>query len=146
VPATYTDPHATFRFVVEIDGVTAAVFTECTLPDITWKADEVQEGGLNTYVHQLPGRRQVAKVTLKNGLARDGLLDWYIAAMSETVGGSFRKKVSITLYDSTHEKVLIWDIDKAFPIKWTGPQLKTGENAVAIQTLELACSAVTIQR
>jgi phage tail-like protein len=144
VPFSIGDPLANFRFVVLIDGLMTAVFTECTLPDISWKADEVQEGGLNTFVHQLPGRRQVAKVTLKNGVGLDGLIDWYLQCMLETFGPRFRKNVTITLFNSMHIPVMVWNIEDAFPLKWTGPQLKTGENTVAVQSLELACSAVTV--
>jgi phage tail-like protein len=144
MPINFGDPHASFRFAVFIDGIPSAVFTECTLPDVSWKADEVQEGGLNTYVHQLPGRRQVAKVTLKNGVSLDGLIEWYMQCMMEVFGPRFRKNVTITLFNSMHIPVMVWNIENAFPLKWTGPQLKTGENAVAVQTLELACSAVTV--
>ena len=37
-----------------------------------------------------------------------------------------------------------WNISNAFPIKWTGPQLKTSENSIAIQSLELAGGEITI--
>jgi phage tail-like protein len=139
------NPYLTFRFLVEVDGITQAVFTECRLPDIEWEPEAIKEGGLNTYVHQLPGRRKPAKVTLKNGLAKDSLLDWYADLMEEEFDG-FRKNVSITLLDSTHETVMVWNIRDAYPVKWTGPELKTGDNAVAIQSLELACGEVSIDR
>jgi phage tail-like protein len=37
-----------------------------------------------------------------------------------------------------------WNIENAYPAKWTGPQLKADDNTVAVETLELACGAVTI--
>ncbi len=138
------DPHSTFRFLVEIDGVDQAVFTECKLPDIEWETQEIKEGGLNTYTHLLPGRRKAHKVSLKNGLAKGALMDWYKTQM----GGSFenqRKSVSITLLDVTHQPVVRWNMKNALPIKWSGPDLKTADNAVAIQTLELVCNEVTIE-
>jgi phage tail-like protein len=140
---SFPDPHATFRFVVDVSGVTTAVFTECTLPDIDWDTEPLKEGGLNTYVHQLPGRRKASKVVLKNGLATDALMVWYTAVMSEKFA-NFKKNISITLLSATHQPVLIWNVKDAYPIKWSGPQLKTSENTVAIQTLELACGEVTL--
>jgi phage tail-like protein len=140
---TILDPHATFRFLVHISGVVTAVFTECTLPDVDWETEPVKEGGLNTYTHQLPGRRKAAKIVLKNGLATDALTAWYTSVMSEKFIG-FKKNISITLLDALHQPVMIWNVSNAYPIKWTGPQLKTSDNTVAIQTLELACGEVTI--
>lgn len=133
--------NAAFRFVVDVDGERQGAFTECTLPSIEWEVEEVKEGGLNTYVHQLPGQRKSSKVTLKNGVGKSELIDWYI----ETMGESFtRKPVTITLLDSLREPVMTWDIKDAYPVKWTGPQLKSDDNTVAIQTIELAYGEVTI--
>lgn len=140
---TILDPHATFRFLVNVAGVVTAVFTECTLPDVDWETEPIKEGGLNTYIHQLPGRRKASKIVLKNGLATDALMVWYTSVMSEKFAG-FKKMISITLLDSQHRPVMIWNVADAYPIKWSGPQLKTSDNTVAIQTLELACGEVTI--
>jgi len=130
-----------FRFVVDIEGERQAVFTECTLPAVDWEVQEVKEGGLNTYTHQLPGRRKASKISLKNGVGKSQILDWYLKAMSETYT---RKSVTITLLDSTGSPVMVWDIKDAYPVKWTGPQLKTDANAIAIQTLDLACGEVIV--
>ena len=67
----------TFRFVVDVAGDRQAVFTECTLPVIEWEVEEVKEGGVNTYVQQLPGRRKPARISLKNGVGKSELLKWY---------------------------------------------------------------------
>ena len=68
------DPHLGFRFGVVIEGIPQGIFTECTLPNIEWETQEIKEGGLNTYTHQLPGRRKGAKVTLKKGLLKESIL------------------------------------------------------------------------
>jgi phage tail-like protein len=114
------------------------------MPSIEWETKEVKEGGLNTYVHQLPVRRKPSKVTLKRGLIRDAFLDWYTEIMNEDFTNA-RKTVDITLFDSQHNAVLKWTCQKAYPIKWSGPDLKAGDNAVATETLELACAAVTFE-
>ena len=130
-----------FRFVVDIEGERQAVFTECGLPPIEWETTEVKEGGLNTYVHQLPGRRKTARITLKNGVGKSQILDWYLKTMSETY---MRKSVTIILLDPAGNTVMVWDIKDAFPIKWTGPQLKTDANSIAIQSLDLACGEIVV--
>jgi phage tail-like protein len=131
-----------FRFIVNVDGVSIGVFTECTLPTIEWDVEEIKEGGLNTYIHQLPGRRKSAKITLKNGIGiGKQMLSWYTKNLSEKFS---RHKVTITLLNSLLVPIMVLDIQGAYPVKWTGPQLKTDENTIAIQSLELACGEITV--
>jgi phage tail-like protein len=143
--------HASFRFVVKIGLGTQAfhgAFVECTLPVIDWDPLEVKEGGVNTYIHQLPGRQKKTTVTLKNGLATGELVQWCVKAMAEQFE---RLPVTIILLDAQRspgtpwEPAMIWSIADAYPIKWTGPQLKTDTAAIAMQTLELACGQVTVE-
>jgi phage tail-like protein len=133
---------ASFRFVVDIADVAQGVFTECTLPNIDWEIQEVKEGGLNSYLHELPGRRKSARISLKNGLGTSELVNWYLQSMNEQF---VRRTVTIKLLDSLHEPVMIWNVADAYPIKWVGPQLKSDTGAVAIQTLELVCGQVTVE-
>ena len=63
------DPVASFKFHVEIAGIIEGGFTECKGLDIKWKVKKYKEGGVNSFIHQLPERVQYSKVTLKRGLA-----------------------------------------------------------------------------
>ncbi|MFQ5435993.1 MAG: phage tail protein [Anaerolineae bacterium] len=130
-----------FRFVVDVDGEAQAAFTDCTLPAIEWEIEEIKEGGLNTFTHQLPGRRKGTKVTLKNGVGSSSVIDWYVDTMSESFQ---RKPLTITLLNSQLETVMTWHVADAYPVKWTGPSLKSSDNSIAIQTLELACGEVSV--
>ena len=97
---------------------------------------EYEEGGLNDYVHKLPGRVKYSDLTLKRGMATsDELWEWYARAL----GGEIeRKNVSVTLYDVAGEEYRRWNFEEAYPTKWTAPDFRAGENAVAIETLVLA--------
>jgi phage tail-like protein len=133
--------NAVFRFVIEIDGTPEAAFIECTLPILELEVEEVKEGGLNTFVHQLPGQRKSARLILKNGVGKTSLVQWY----RETMEGQIkRKSISVRLLDSMRSEVAVWNIENAYPIKWVGPQLQASENSIAIQTLEMACGEVTV--
>ena len=132
--------NAAFRFVVSFDGQGQAAFTECTLPVVEWDIQRLKEGGTNNFIHQLIGQRKPAKVSLKNGVGKSALMDWYL----ETMGGTIsRKTVTITLLNSEKQAVMVWNINDAFPAKWSGPQMKSDSKTLAIQTLELACGEVT---
>jgi phage tail-like protein len=134
--------HAAFRFVVDIDGKAQAAFTECDLPVIDITLQEVKEGGLNTYLHQLPGQRKAAKVVLKQGVGKNDLVDWFMQVMSEEF---VRKPVTITLMNASMKPQMTWNLDGAYPVKWSGPALKSDSNTVAIQTLELVCNDISVK-
>jgi phage tail-like protein len=142
------DPFATFKFHVEVGNITEAAFTECAGLEMSTEVYEYAEGGLNEYVHKFPGRTKISNVTLKRGFATSNeLFNWYKEMEQNIINGKrfdFRQ-VTITLYSSSElGKKVRWTLDKAFPIKWTGPALKTDEAAIAIETLELAHHGITV--
>jgi phage tail-like protein len=142
------EPIATFRFGVTVDnsGDFVGMFTECKLPDVEWEIEEIKEGGRNDFIHQLHGQRKASRVTLKHGLTKQFiLLDWYSKMMSEDFQG-YMKTVTINMLDSQGHTVMTWNLHNAYPVKVTWPELKTSDNTVAIQTLELACGRVEFER
>lgn len=138
------EAHPAFRFAVQIDGVTEAFFTECTLPALEVEVEEQKEGGFNDGTHLLPGRVKQGTVTLKRGLtSTSALLGWYTAVMQGQVGES-RRQVSIVLYDSLGDQVMRWDFTGAYPRKWSGPTLDSASTSVAVESLELAFESVVV--
>jgi phage tail-like protein len=93
----------------------------------------------------LPGRRRSAKLTLKNGVGNPELLEWYLDALK---GLFCRRSISIRLLDlnrAEEKAIAVWNIEGAFPVQWTGPDLRTGDNTIAIQSLQLACGEIKIE-
>lgn len=132
-----------FRFVVESGNGTLGVFTECSLPTIEWEMEEVKEGGRNDFVHQLPSRRKSARLTLKNGVGKTELMNWFWQMLE---GEIVRRTITIKLLNASEKlkaPVLMLTMHRAYPVKWTGPQLKTDANSIAIQTIEFACGEIT---
>jgi phage tail-like protein len=130
------DPYLTSHFYVEIQGIEQASFAECSGLSIETEVFEYQEGGLNEYVHRLPGRSKVSNVTLKRGITESTeLWDWY----RDVVQGKIeRKNLSIVQYDLEGNEVMRWAFIDAYPVKWSGPSFKADANAITIETLELA--------
>lgn len=131
------------RFVVEIKNKPIGAFTECTLPTVKWEVEAIKEGGLNTYVHQLPKGLASSTITLKQGLGFNrALFTWYQATLQEKFQ---RKTVTIRILDSQLKKVYNIVAENTYPLEWTGPTLDSGGNTVAIESLVLACSRVTLE-
>ena len=131
------DPYRNFNFVVEIQGIRSAGFTDCSGFGASTDPIEYREGGKNTTTHKLPGQTKYTNIVLKWGLtdSRD-LYDWY----RDVVNGKIRRAHgSIVVYDvdGLTEKVR-WNFFDAWPTKWDGPDFSAKGNDVAIETLELA--------
>lgn len=130
--------HSAHSFVVELDGERVAAFSECTLPDMQLDVQEYEEGGQNEYVHMLPGRRKAGRVTLSRGLDKDAkLMTWYLDALSGNVTKA-TKSLSIIMLNTKRQPMARWDFERAIPVKWTGPTLKSEQAAVAIEKIEIA--------
>lgn len=135
--ARSADPHLGLRFWVDINKIEVAGFSECSGLTIETEVFEYAEGGLNTYTHKIPVRIKYGNITLKHGMdAGQELFDWYQEILS---GKMTRRDISIIMYGSENTNpIRQWKLKNAFPVKWTGPDMKADTGSIAIETLELA--------
>jgi phage tail-like protein len=134
------DPYRGFRFRVEIDGIAVAHFSEVSGLQVETETEPYEEGGVNDFVHQLPKRTKFQNITLKRGITDvDTLWQWH----QDVVIGKFqRKNGSIILLDEAGEDRWRWNFSNAFPVKWSGPDLRADSNTVAFETVELAHNGI----
>ena len=143
-PAVTADisPVAGFRFGVELGDQAVAWFTECSGLSVERTVVPYEEGGVNTHVHQLPSRVKYTNVTLKRGIADDVLWAWFQEGLYD--GKVRRENVSILLYNADRSKARRWNLVRAYPTKWTGPDLRSSDNSVAIETLQIVHEGMTM--
>jgi phage tail-like protein len=134
--AQIKDPFGNFNFLVEIDGIARAAFQHCTGIDSTIDVIEHREGGENTTLRKLPGMNKHSNITLKWGMTDDAEL--YAWHRSVVQGDIQRKNGSIVVLNRKGEETARWNFVRAWPSKWTGPELNAEGNDVAIETLEIA--------
>src|SRR5688572_33051779 len=135
------DPYRNFNFLVEIDGITQAGFSDCTGFGASNDPIEYREGGMpeNT-VRKLPGQTKYPNITLKWGLTDSReLYDWY---RDVTKGKIERKSGSIVLIDLEGKEKIRWNFFEAWPTKWDSVDFSAKGTDVAIETLELAVEKV----
>ncbi len=131
------DPLTAFRFVVECNNIAVGFFTECTGLKAEVEVFEYQEGGLNEYVHKLPGRRKWTNITLQRGITSSlDMWDWYLDVAAGNT--EHRQNLSIILYASDGTRIMQWDVYDAFPVNWQGPSMKSDGSTVVVEKLELA--------
>jgi phage tail-like protein len=126
------------RFLVEIGSEVVANFQECSGLTVEVEVQEYMEGGENGRVHKLPGRMKYSNITLKSGIANNNQIASWLPKIE---GGKITvepKNISIILFNHAGETVKTWQVTAAYPVKWSGPDMRVSSMDVAIQTLELA--------
>jgi phage tail-like protein len=100
------------------------------------------EGGVNDYVHQLPLRHSWGRITLRRGVVRDpGLWSWYEAGLTQSLGARRDGVVILLTPDGT--AAVAWSFKAGLAARWTGPDLNAGQDAVAVESLEIAHEGLT---
>ena len=129
------NPYIGYKFLVRIEDITEAGFTEVSGLQVTTQVEDIRQGGINGFVYKLPKETTFDNLILKKGLAdADTLWRWH----KEVVNGQFtRRRVDIVLMDRVGQEAFTWSFKDAFPIKWVGPELKADSNTVAFESLEL---------
>jgi phage tail-like protein len=136
------DPYLSFRFIVEIEGLVVGGFTEVTGLEMEIEVESYREGGVNAYVHQLPGAmRYPSPIVLRRGLTdAEAFWRWYRDA---ALGKVQRKNGSIVLQNDKGDEVWRWNFTDAYPVRWSGPQLRSASAEVATECVELAHRGIT---
>lgn len=130
------DPYLSVNFLVEIDGLVVGGFQEVTGLQVETEVEDYREGGVNEYVHRLAGpTRYPSNLVLKKGLTDvESLWKWH----QQVVRGTLRRRNgSIYLLDRTGLPAMWWNFTGAYPVKWSGPDLRAEQGAVAVEQLEL---------
>ena len=129
------DPLLSHRFWVEVDSRLVGGFSDCSGLQAECEVVEWVEGGANSVVHKFPGRTLYANIVLKHGMTDTVMWEWF----TQVVKGSFeRRPLTIRLTDALGERVKVWNFNRAFPVKWSGPEFSSEANVVAIETVEIA--------
>lgn len=131
------DPYLGFNFIVEIDGVVTAGFSDVSGLAAEAEVQEFREGGLNEFTHKRAGPiKYPGNLVLKRGISEAaGLWSWYTDVMQ---GKIKRKTVSILLLDSACQERERWNFYGAYPVKWEGPNLRAAAAEISVETVELA--------
>lgn len=135
------EPFKAFNFAVEIEGLLVGGFTEVDGLESHIEVEDHREGGVNGFVHKLPGQTTYANLELKHGLtAISTLWNWYANA---TRGVIQRKSGTIMLLDPRQIPVMWWNFRNAIPVRWTGPRFNAASDEVGFESIELAHEGLT---
>ncbi|MBS1824057.1 MAG: phage tail protein [Acidobacteria bacterium] len=153
------DPFPSFRFLLELGSLQVGGFQECTGLQLETKVFEYPEGGRNTSPLKFPERGAVSNITLKRGMVAGStsaaLYNWHLDVMTGSfdsavnphlrpfdAGDDIDDRLAIVLRDERGEELKRWRLFRAFPVKWTGPEMKADSSTVAVEALEIACEGL----
>jgi len=135
-------PYKKFNYKVLIDNSEEAGFSEVSAPDISSDPVEYREGNMAGMTPgKQPGILKYSNVTLKRGTTDSQVFVNWMKTVQE--GKVERKTVVITLMDDTMADVASWQLEKAWPTKYTAPDVNATSNEVAIESLELVCEGIS---
>ena len=133
----------TLRFEVTIDHkVDLGNWTKCEGLTVEWELQEYREGGLNDYVHRLPGRRKFQNIKLTRPI--DSASRQVAAWISKVQGPAASHTAQIAVLDAAGEAVVVWDVIDIWPTRWTGPNMDVNGKDIAFETLELAHNGFSV--
>jgi phage tail-like protein len=130
------NPYQHYNFLVEIDGVPRAGFTEVS--GMTTDTDPIPyREGADKVLHAriLTGLRKYTPIVCKRGWTQDKFLwQWRLDIIRGTVR---RRDADIVLLDEQRTEVLRWRVSEAWVSKWETSPLNAKTNEVAIESIEL---------
>src|SRR3954468_12029630 len=135
---TLADPpiiHAKY-FQVNLDKkheTPLGFFTQVSGVSMQVETLDYPEGGVNDYVHRLPGRIKQGNITLKHGVVKSEvvLFQWVQTALDKITGID----MSIYVYDYMGTVLQTWSFVAAYPVKWTASDLNAGGSEFLTQSL-----------
>lgn len=134
------DPLVGFHFAVEVQGKVTGYFSEVSGLGSEQEVIEhkvVNEKGVEV-VMKIPGRLKWENIVLKRGITSDmQIWDWRKKVEDGDVTGA-RSDGSVTMYDQALTAVARWEFKRAWPVKVTGPSVKSDSNEIGVEELTLA--------
>lgn len=136
------DPYLGLRFRVEFEGLQVGGFSEVGGLEAAVEITSYREGGENAFEHKLPGPLSYPRnVTLRRGLTDSAVFWEWLDQIGD--GLVVRRNLTIMLLGDDGEPAVLWDCRRAFPVRWSGPQLDAAQPVAAFETIELAHHGIT---
>jgi phage tail-like protein len=136
--ADRNDPYRNSRFLLEIDGITQAGFSEAAIPDTSQEPIEYREGNEIPTVRKIPGLIKYGNLTLKWGITDSLELYEWRKLVEQGKMKDARRNIAVILMDEEASPKSRWEFGQAWPTKYDAPDLNAKGNDIAIETLEIA--------
>lgn len=134
------DPLVGFHFQVEVQGQVTGYFTEVSglgSEHETIEHKVVNDKGVEV-VMKIPGRLKWENIVLKRGITSDMQIWTWRKQVEDGKVDDARSDGSVTMFDQGLNPVARWEFKRGWPVKVTGPSVKSDSNELGIEELTLA--------
>lgn len=141
-------PPVGFHFRVEFQGLDKEAadirFQSVAGLTVDMQTESFKEGGEHRFEHVLPVRTKYTNLTLKRGLTQSSkLIEWCTDALESMV--IYPKDVLVFLLNEKQQPLMTWNINRAWPKKWSVSDFNAEKGGLVIETLELQYQYFTIE-
>lgn len=142
-------PLPVYNYKVEIEG-TAIAFSEVSGLDvafdpITYKESQTN-GMMGPNIMHMPGMIEPTNITLKKGyVTKKSVPVLYEWINSTALNRIDKKDIIVHLLDETGATVVSWKVVDCFPTKLSAPTFDASSNEVAVESMELRASSVSME-
>lgn len=139
------NPLVSFHYSIDIQGVVKGYFTECS--GIGSEHEVIEHKIVNDrgreLVQKIPGRLKWENITLKRGITSSmDIWKWRDQVVQGKVEEA-RKNGTITMFDQELRPVAQWDFVNAWPVKVSGPTVKSDSNEFGVEELVITHEGLT---
>ncbi|VXB08329.1 Phage tail protein [Flavobacterium sp. 9AF] len=129
-----------FYFQLSFKGEDAA-FKEVSGISKEFNMEEVVCGGENRFKYRLPTLTTSQNLILKRALVSKGseLMNWCANTLDQGLANPIKPHdVSVSLLDEKGTVSIMWTFYNAYPVKYAISDLKSQENEIVMESIELA--------
>lgn len=127
------------RFLVEIEGVTAAAFTACDGLEISVDVVRFADGN-GGFERKRPGRARYGNIVLRRGETRTpDLWNWFKTVLD---GRAERRSGSVIVLDDERSEALRYNFFEGWPCRWKGLEMATDRPGTLVEELEIAVERI----
>jgi phage tail-like protein len=131
------DPAVSIRFHLTVDQLAIGWWNSFEGLGMETAVMQLEEGGNNAFVHQLPTRLKYSNVKLSRPINEESHLvaKWFMDIAQVVTRGH---NASIKAVDGSNKTIAQWDLVDVVPVRWNGPSFNVESPKMATETLELA--------
>lgn len=137
-----------FYFQLSFNGLDTA-FQEVSGIHKELRIEEVVSGGENRFKYKLPSGVTCQNLVLKRALIASGsaLIKWCSACIDGNLERPIATQdISVSLLNASGYPVVVWTFYNAYPVKYNVSDLKSDENKIMLEMIELSYNYFDIRQ
>ena len=136
-------PYRNARYLLEIDGIVKAGFSECTIPESSTEVVEYREGTDPPTVRKLGSLVEYGELTLQWGVTDDSmeLFEWWQLVERGDVDEA-RRPIAVVILDEEGDPGPRWEFRDAWCRQYEAPDLEATGTDVAVESMEIVHEGV----